>query len=77
MQKKDVHLGEHTENHISLTEKDTGQLVKEIKALHKQQIKAPTTYLDMMQQIAYFGGLCQMFFGQYSDAMQAIRSLTS
>ncbi len=43
MQKKDVHLGEHTENHISLTEKDTGQLVKEIKALHKQQIKAPTT----------------------------------
>ena len=57
--------------------KGKGQLVEEIKALNKQQIKAPTTYLDMMQQIAYFGGLCQMFFGQYSYATQAIRSLTS
>jgi hypothetical protein len=46
--------------------KGKGQLVKEIKALNKQQINSPTTYLDMMQQFAYFGGLCQMFFGQYS-----------
>jgi hypothetical protein len=54
-----------------------GQLVEEIKALNKQQINSPATYLDMMQQFAFFGGLCQMFFGQYSYTMQAINTLTS
>ncbi len=31
----------------------------------------------MMQQFVYFGGLCRMFFGQYSYATQAINTLTS
>ena len=57
--------------------KGKGQLVKEIKALNKQQIHSPTTYFDMMQQFAYFGGLCLMFFGWYSYATQAIKTLTS
>ncbi len=57
--------------------KGKGQLVKDIKAVNKQQINSPTTYLNMMQQFAYFGGLCRKFFGQYSYAMQAINTLTS
>jgi hypothetical protein len=57
--------------------KGKGQLVEEIKALNKQQINSLTTYLDMMQQFAYFRGLCLMFFGQYSYPTQAINTLTS
>jgi hypothetical protein len=57
--------------------KGKGQSVEEIKALNKQQINSPTTYLNMMQQFTYFGGLCLMFFGRYSYAMQAIDTLNS
>jgi hypothetical protein len=35
-----------------------GKSVEEIKAVNKQQKNSPTTYLNMMQQFAYFGGLC-------------------
>ncbi len=55
--------------------KGKGQSIKEIKALNKQKIKAPTTYIDMMQQLAGFKGLTTVFFGKYSFGNQAIASL--
>ncbi len=57
--------------------KGKGQSVKETKALNKQQINSPTTYLKMIQQFAYFRGLCLIFFGWYSYTTQAIKTLTS
>ncbi len=67
---KSTHLDEEDKQncqlilHLIKTKgKGKGQLIEEIKALNKQQIKAPTTYLNMMQQIACFGGMCLMFFG--------------
>ncbi len=55
--------------------KGKGQSIKEIKALNKQKIKAPSTYIDMMQQLAGFKGLTTIFFGKYSFGIQAIASL--
>jgi hypothetical protein len=57
--------------------KGKGQSIKEIKTLNKQKIKAPTTYIDMMQQLAGFKGLTTFFFGKYSFGNQAIALLMS
>lgn len=61
---------------LHLIEKEgKGRSVEELKALNKQILKAPSSYRDMVLQFNYFRGLCQMFFGQYSWACQAMISL--
>jgi hypothetical protein len=79
-----VHKGTHLDKeeqqncqlilHLIKT-KGKGQSIKEINALNKQKIKAPTTYIDMMQQLAGFKGLTMIFFGKYSFGNQAIALL--
>ncbi len=54
--------------------KDKGQSIKDIK-VNKQKIKAPTTYIELMQQFKGFSGLISIFFGRYSIAHQAITSV--
>jgi hypothetical protein len=51
------------------------QSIKDIKDLNKQKIKAPTTYIEMMQQFEGFRGLINIFFGQFSIAHQAITAI--
>jgi hypothetical protein len=43
--------------------KGKGQSIEEIKSLNKQQVKVPTTYTEMMEQLTGFKGLIQIFFG--------------
>jgi hypothetical protein len=55
--------------------KGKGQSIEDTKDLNKQKIKAPTTYIEMMQQFKGFSGLISIFFGRYSVAHQAITSV--
>jgi hypothetical protein len=55
--------------------KGKGQSIKDIKDLNKQKIKAPTTYIEMMQQFEGSRGLINIFFGQFSIAHQAITAI--
>jgi hypothetical protein len=55
--------------------KGKGKSIEDIKDLNKQKIKAPTTYIKMMQQFEGFSGLISIFFGRYSVAHQAITSV--
>jgi hypothetical protein len=55
--------------------KGKGQSIEEIKSLNKQQVKVPTTYTEMMEQLTGFKGLIQIFFGQFSVAYQGISAL--
>jgi hypothetical protein len=59
---------------LHLIEKEgKGRSVEELKALNKQILKAPSSYHDMVLQFNY--PFCQMFFGQFSWACQAMISL--
>ncbi len=55
--------------------KGKGKSIKEIKDLNKQKIKAPTTYIEMMQQFEGFRSLISIFFGKYCIPHQAITSI--
>ena len=58
---------------LHLIEKEgKGRSVEEPKAFNKQILKAPSSYRDMVLQFNYFRGLCQIFFGQFSWACQAM-----
>ncbi len=37
--------------------------------------KAPTTYIKLIQQLKYFGGSCEIFFGEQSAATTSIKAL--
>ena len=45
-----------------------GRTLDEIKASSKQLVKAPTTYIELIQQLEFFSGLCNIFFGEHSAA---------
>jgi hypothetical protein len=60
--------------HIVLTQ-GKGQTLDKIKSSNKQIVKAPTTYLEMMAQLKYFAGTCNIFFGEYSAATTCINAL--
>ncbi len=55
--------------------KGKGQSIKELKDINKQKIKAPMTYIEMMQQFKGFQGLISIFFGRYGIPHQAITSI--
>jgi hypothetical protein len=55
--------------------KGKGQSIEDIKDLNKQKIKAPTTYIEMMQLFEGFRGLIHIFFGQFSITHQAITAI--
>ena len=52
-----------------------GKTLEEIKAGNKQEVKAPTTYLEMYHQLIFFAGACSTFFGPKSIPCQAIGAL--
>ena len=60
--------------HIMLTQ-GKGRSINEIKSSNKQIVKAPSTYLEMIQQLKYFSGACDIFFGEHSAATASIISL--
>ena len=54
-----------------------GKTLDEIKASCKHEVKAPTTYLEIHQQLQFFAGLCSIFFGEISIPCCAISALVS
>ena len=54
-----------------------GKTLDEIKASNKQEVKAPTTYLEMVHQLSFFAGACSIFFGEHSIPCQAITALVA
>lgn len=64
----------HFTLHIVLTQ-GKGRTIEEIKAGSKQEVKAPTSYLEMIQQLNYFSGACNIFFGEFSVATSSIQAL--
>jgi hypothetical protein len=52
-----------------------GRTIEKIKASSKQVVKAPTTYLELIQQLKFFSGLCNIFFGKHSTATCSLVSL--
>lgn len=54
-----------------------GKTLDEIKASSKQEVKAPTTYLEMYHQLTFFAGACSIFFGATSIPAQAISALVA
>lgn len=54
-----------------------GKTLDEIKASSKQEVKAPTTYMEMVQQLKFFAGLCEIFFGDLSVACCSIKALVA
>ena len=40
-----------------------GKTLDKIKASNKQEVKAPTTYLEMVHQPSFFAGACSIFWG--------------
>jgi hypothetical protein len=62
--------------HIILTQ-GKGQTIDKIKSSNKQIVKAPSTYLEMIQQLKYFAGTCDIFFGKHSVATASIIALIS
>ena len=54
-----------------------GKTLEEIKARNKQEVKAPTTYLEMYHQLNFFAGACSSFFGANSIPCQAILALVT
>ena len=54
-----------------------GKTLEEIKAGNKQEVKAPTTYLEMYHQLNFFAGACSIFFGSNSIPCQAILALVT
>ena len=60
--------------HVILTQ-GKGRTVDEVKALKKQIVKAPTTYIEMIQQLKFFAGACNIFFRKHSAATTSIKAL--
>jgi hypothetical protein len=60
--------------HIILTQ-GKGRTLDEIKSSSKQIVKAPTTYLEMLSQLKFFAGACDLFFGEHSTATTSINTL--
>ena len=60
--------------HILLTQ-GKGRTIDKIKSSNKQIVKAPSSYLEMIQQLKYFAGACDIFFGEHSAATASIISL--
>ena len=54
-----------------------GKTLDEIKASNKQEVKAPTTYLELIHQLNFFAGACSIFFGENSIACQAVTALVA
>jgi hypothetical protein len=54
-----------------------GKTLEEIKASNKQEVKAPTTYLEMVHQLTFFAGACSIFFGDNSIPCQAVTALVA
>jgi hypothetical protein len=54
-----------------------GRTIEEIKSSNKQEVKAPISYLEMVQQLRYYAGACQIFFGEFSVATTSINALLS
>ena len=52
-----------------------GRTLDEIKSSSKQQVKAPTTYTEQIQQLKYFAGACEIFFGPNSASTASIKAL--
>ncbi len=52
-----------------------GRTIDEIKSSSKQEVKAPTSYQEMIQQLHYFAGACEIFFGEFSVATASIKAL--
>ena len=64
----------HFTLHIIQTQ-GKGRTIDEIKSTSKQEVKAPTTYAELIQQLKYFAGACEILFGQHSAATASISSL--
>ncbi len=41
-----------------------GKTLDEIKASNKQEVKAPTAYLELVHQLSFFAGACSIFLGR-------------
>ena len=52
-----------------------GHTIDKIKASSKQVVKAPITYIELIQQLEFFSGLCNIFFGKHSAATCSLVSL--
>jgi len=52
-----------------------GKTLDEIKASTRQVVKAPTNFNDLDQQLKYFTGLSQVFFGKDSAGTAGLRDL--
>jgi hypothetical protein len=52
-----------------------GKTLEEIKAGNKQEVKAPTKFLEMIHQLSFFAGACSIFFGSKSIPYQAMMAL--
>jgi hypothetical protein len=62
--------------HIILTQ-GKGRTIDKIKSSNKQIVKAPSSYLEMIQQLKYFAGAYDIFFGEHSVATASIITLIS
>ena len=60
--------------HVIFTQ-GKGCTVEKIKASNKQILKAPTTYIEMIQQLKFFAGAYNIFFGKHSAATSSIKAL--
>ena len=52
-----------------------GKKLDEIKAGNKQEVKVPTTYIEMYHQLNFFAGACAIFFVSTSIPCAAIMAL--
>jgi hypothetical protein len=73
-------IAEQQNRHLILHLVETqgkGKTLDEIKASNKQEVKAPTTYLEMTHQLSFFAGACSIFFGENSIPCQAVTALVT
>lgn len=73
-------IAEQQNRHLILHLVETqgkGKTLDEIKASNKQEVKAPTTYLELVHQLTFFAGACSIFFGENSIPCQAITALVA
>jgi hypothetical protein len=60
--------------HVILTQ-GKGCTVDGIKVSNKQIVKAPTTFIEIIQKLKFFAGACNIFFGKHSAAATSIKAL--
>jgi len=73
-------IAEQQNRHLILHLVETqgkGKTLDEIKASNKQEVKAPTTYLEMIHQLTFFAGACSIFFGENSIPCEALTALVA